>query len=85
MTSLHSKCGETAVQAVFKPYKYDYLINRDITSLDVFWLSDKSLQESVDLPEPHVVAEEIAEDPRWALDQFAIIADDLSHSHDTQQ
>jgi len=31
-------------------------------NLDLFWLRDKSLEESDDLPDPDVIAEEIADD-----------------------
>jgi type I restriction enzyme M protein len=46
-------------------------------SLDIFWLKDESLEDSANLPEPDVIAAEIAEDLQAALDQFAQIAADL--------
>jgi type I restriction enzyme M protein len=42
----------------------------DKLSLDLFWLRDESLEDSADLPDPHVLAEEIAEDLRDALGQI---------------
>jgi type I restriction enzyme M protein len=43
-------------------------------NLDLFWLRDKSLEESDDLPDADVLAEEIADDLQTALDQFRAIA-----------
>jgi type I restriction enzyme M protein len=40
-------------------------------SLDIFWLRDANL------PEPDVIASEIAEDLQAALDQFSQIVADL--------
>jgi type I restriction enzyme M protein len=42
-------------------------------SLDIFWLKDDSLEDSANLPEPDVIAAEIAEDLQAALDQFVQI------------
>jgi type I restriction enzyme M protein len=44
---------------------------------DSLWLGDESLEDSANLPEPDVIAAEIAEDLQAALDQFAAIATDL--------
>jgi hypothetical protein len=38
---------------------------------------DESLEDSANLPDPHVIAAEIAENLQAALDQFAQIAPDL--------
>lgn len=53
------------------------LLKRDKVSLDIFWLKDESLEDSANLPDPDVIATEIAEDLEAALDQFAQIASDL--------
>jgi type I restriction enzyme M protein len=58
-------------------YDYDELINRDKASLDIFWLRDESLEESDNLPDPDVFAQEIVEDLEAALEQFCEIANDL--------
>ena len=47
---------------------------RDKTSLDIFWLRDESLEESDNLPDPEVFAQEIVEDLKAALEQFREIA-----------
>jgi type I restriction enzyme M protein len=49
-------------------------------SLDIFWLKDESLEDSANLPDPDVIAAEIAEDLQAALDQFAAIAGELKAS-----
>ncbi len=61
----------------FKPFTYDELMKRDKVSLDIFWLRDESLEDSANLPDPDVIAAEIAEDLEAALDQFSEIASDL--------
>ena len=61
----------------FRPFSYDELIKRDKASLDIFWLRDESLEDSANLPDPDVIAVEIAEDLQAALDQFAQIAEEL--------
>ena len=46
-------------------------------NLDIFWLKDKSLDDSENLPEPDVLAQEIADDLQTALEQFSAIAAEL--------
>jgi type I restriction enzyme M protein len=53
------------------------LLRRDKVNLDIFWLRDKRLEESDDLPEPDVLAQEIADDMQTALEQFSAIAEKL--------
>lgn len=61
----------------WRAYDYEELLKRDKVSLDLFWLRDESLEDAAGLPEPDLIAEEIAEDLQSALDQFAAIANDL--------
>jgi type I restriction enzyme M protein len=61
----------------WRAYDYEELINRDKASLDIFWLRDESLEESENLPDPDVLAQEIVEDLEAALEQFREIAADL--------
>ena len=58
----------------WRSYSYEELAKRDKLNLDLFWLRDKSLEESEDLPEPAVIAQEIVEDLQAALEQFAAVA-----------
>ena len=64
----------------WRAYAYDELINRDKASLDIFWLRDESLEESDNLPDPDVLAQEIVEDLEAALEQFREIAADLGQT-----
>jgi type I restriction enzyme M protein len=61
----------------WRAYDYNDLIARDKASLDIFWLRDESLEDSDNLPEPGVIAQEIVEDLEAALEQFREIAADL--------
>jgi type I restriction enzyme M protein len=55
----------------FKGFAYDELLKRDKINLDIFWFRDESLEDSANLPDPHVLAVEIAEELEAALEQFA--------------
>ena len=61
----------------FKGFAYDDLLKRDKVNLDIFWLKDDALEESANLPAPHIIAEEITEDLETALENFAAIAEDV--------
>jgi type I restriction enzyme M protein len=62
----------------WRDYSYEELIQRDKVSLDLFWLKDESLEDSANLPAPDIIAGEIVEDLRTALEQFEAIQTDLS-------
>jgi len=61
----------------FKSFTYEELTKRDKLNLDIFWLKDESLEDSANLPDPDIIAQEIVEDLQAALSQFAEIASDL--------
>jgi type I restriction enzyme M protein len=61
----------------FRAFDYDDLIQRDKASLDIFWLRDESLEDSDNLPDPDVLAQDIAEDLGAALALFKSISEDL--------
>jgi len=48
-------------------------MQRDKVSLDLFWLKDESLEDAENLPDPDVLATEIAENLESALEQFSNI------------
>jgi len=48
-----------------------------------FLLRVESLEESDNLPDPGVLAEEITEDLESALEQFGLIAEDLRQQKET--
>jgi type I restriction enzyme M protein len=54
----------------WRAYGYDEIVARDKASLDIFWLRDESLADAANLPDPDVIADEIIEDLRAALDEF---------------
>jgi type I restriction enzyme M protein len=61
----------------WRAYDYDELMNRDKISLDIFWLRDESLEDSDNLPEPKIIAQEIVEELEAAISQFMEISGDL--------
>ena len=62
----------------WRAYDYDELVARDKVNLDIFWLRDESLEDTANLPDPDVLAEEILEDLRAATEQLEEILADLS-------
>jgi len=52
-------------------------MQRDKVNLDIFWLRDESLEDSDNLPDPDVIAREIAENLEDALEQFSGIISSL--------
>ena len=58
----------------WRKYSYDQIIDRDKTSLDIFWLRDESTLDLENLPEPDVLANEIIENIEAALDSFREVA-----------
>ncbi len=69
--------SETNLQGRWRAYDYDELAGRDKANLDIFWLRDESLEDSANLPEPDILAAEIVEDLRAALEQFEAIGEEL--------
>lgn len=64
-------------------YLYDEIMRREGTNLDLFWIRDKSLEDSDDLKDPDVIADEIADDLEAALEEFAAITADLRERGET--
>jgi type I restriction enzyme M protein len=61
---------ETSPEGRWRKYSYEEIVARDKTSLDIFWLRDKSLADLDNLPEPDVLAEEIIENIEAGLNSF---------------
>lgn len=61
----------------WRAYPRQELLQRDKASLDVFWLKDASMTDLENLPESDVLAEEIMEHLRSALDSFESVKDSL--------
>ena len=62
----------------WRKYNVEELLTRDKTSLDIFWLKDKSLTDLDNLPEPDVIAEEIIENLEAGLNSFREVLNALS-------
>ena len=54
----------------WRRFKAKDLLERDKTSLDIFWIKDKSLTDLDNLPSPDVLAEDIIENLQSALENF---------------
>lgn len=54
----------------WRKYSYEELVARDKTSLDIFWLKDKSLTDLDNLPEPDELAAEIIENLEAGINSF---------------
>ena len=62
----------------WRKYGVEELLARDKTSLDIFWLKDKSLTDLDNLPEPDELAEEIIENLEAGLNSFREVLSGLS-------
>ncbi|MDE7399058.1 MAG: type I restriction-modification system subunit M [Oscillospiraceae bacterium] len=54
----------------WRKFGIDEILARDKTSLDIFWIKDKSLADLDNLPSPDELAEDIIENLQDALDSF---------------
>jgi type I restriction enzyme M protein len=72
--------SEKKPEGRWRPFSYEEIAARDKLSLDLFWLRDESLEDSANLPEPHVLAQEIADDLRSALEQIEDVLADLEQT-----
>ena len=62
--------AEKSPDGRWRSYCYEEIVARDKTSLDLFWLKDKSLTDLDNLPEPDELAEEIIENLEAGLESF---------------
>jgi len=69
----------------FKPFTYEQLSQRDKVNLDIVWLKDESLEDTANLPPPHIIAREITENLQSALEQFNSITEDLEENKTLKQ
>lgn len=54
----------------WRKFDIEDILSRDKTSLDIFWIKDKSLADLDNLPSPDVLADEIIENLQSALESF---------------
>ena len=69
--------SEENTEGRWRKFSYDEIISRDKTSLDIFWLKDESLEDTDNLPDPDLIADEIAESLSVALEQIKEIQNGL--------
>ncbi len=62
--------ADTNPEGRWRRFGYEELVARDKTSLDVFWLKDKTLTDLDNLPEPDDLAAEIIENLEAGLNSF---------------
>ncbi|WP_265734398.1 HsdM family class I SAM-dependent methyltransferase [Tamilnaduibacter salinus] len=61
----------------WRRYTLDDILQRDKTSLDIFWLRDKSLGDLDNLPAPNEIAEDIIENLESVLESFRSVLTQL--------
>ena len=61
----------------FRKFTYGEILLRDKTSLDIFWLKDKSLTDLDNLPDPDVLVEDIIENLESSLESLREISNNL--------
>ncbi|HSW64828.1 MAG TPA: class I SAM-dependent DNA methyltransferase [Dissulfurispiraceae bacterium] len=62
----------------WRKFTHEQIISRDKTSLDIFWLKDKSLADLDNLPEPDELAGEIIDNLEAGLNSFREVAAGLA-------
>ncbi|MCG8526696.1 MAG: type I restriction-modification system subunit M [Opitutales bacterium] len=62
----------------WRKFSYEELIAREKTSLDIFWLKDKSLADLENLPEPEILADEIIDNIEAGLESFRSVLQSLN-------
>lgn len=70
--------SETNPNGRWRKFTYDEILERDKTSLDIFWLKDESLADLDNLPDPDILANEIIENIEAGLESFKTIMATLS-------
>ena len=68
---------QTNPEGRWRKFTYEQIIARDKTSLDIFWLKDKSLADLDNLPEPDELALDIIENLEAGLTSFREVAASL--------
>ena len=66
----------------WRKYSYEEVLERDKTSLDIFWIKDKSLTDLDNLPDPDILANEIIENIESGLSCFREIMETIGGDKD---
>ena len=64
----------------WRKYSYEEVLERDKTSLDIFWIKDRSLTDLDNLPDPDILANEIIENIESGLSSFKEIMESIGES-----
>lgn len=62
--------SEKNLDGRWRRFSVDEILKRDKTSLDIFWIKDKSLADLDNLPDPETLADDIIENLQSALESF---------------
>lgn len=76
--------SEENLDGRWRKYKIDDILERDKTSLDIFWIKDKSLADLDNLPSPDELADDIIENLQSALESFQELQEQLKR-HNIQE
>jgi type I restriction enzyme M protein len=74
----HETWSEENPDGRFRKYSVEEILKRDKTSLDIFWIRDKSLVDLDNLPVPEVLAAEIIDNLQGALESFLELVNQLN-------
>lgn len=73
----HETWSEENPDGRWRKYKIDDILERDKTSLDIFWIKNKSLADLDNLPSPDELAGDIIENLQRALESFQKLQEQL--------
>lgn len=62
----------------WRKYSYEEIMARDKTSLEIFWIKDKSLTDLDNLPDPDILANEIIDNLESGLNSFREIMETIN-------
>lgn len=68
---------EESPDSRWRSHTHEEILARNKASLDLFWLRDESIENSANLPDPHVLVEEIANGLRASLELIEDVLGDL--------
>ena len=76
----HETWNEENPEGRWRRFTVEEILARDKTSLDIFWIKDKSLADLDNLPAPEELAQDIMENLQSAMDGFSELLAELKNS-----
>lgn len=73
----HETWNEENPEGRWRRFTVEEILARDKTSLDIFWIKDKSLADLDNLPAPEELAQDIMENLQSAMDGFSELLAEL--------